>query len=186
MSRNSVSLAAPSQEDEVIQAFKGAMRRFAVSVSIITIANGAAKAGMTATAVSSMSMSPPSLLVCINRSARMHAEMHVGRAFCVNILNTDQAAVSSAFGGRLPAEERFSEGAWSASSVGVPYLSNAQVNVFCTVDATFDYGSHTIFIGKVESVRLNGKCRPLVYADGKYVSIADIESTENVPDLIWL
>ncbi len=186
MSRKSVLLAAPSQEEDVIQAFKGAMRRFAVSVSIITIANGTAKAGMTATAVSSVSMTPPSLLVCINRSARMHAEMHAGRVFCVNILNTDQAAISSAFGGRLPPEERFSEGAWSTSNEGVPYLSHAQVNVFCTVDTAFDYGSHTIFIGKVESVRLYGKCRPLVYAEGKYVSIADIESNESVPDLIWL
>lgn len=190
MSYVSVSQTSTSSEENVANAFKAAMRRFAVSVSIITISNDEAKFGMTATAVSSVSIDPPALLVCVNRSARLHGDMSPGKAFCVNMLNKDQAALSSAFGGRLPADERFLCGAWQAQDDCPPYLSDAQANVFCTVDVIFEYGTHTIFVGKVESVHLNGELRPLVYADGRYFSIAPApESAGSIPpdlDLTWL
>lgn len=185
----SVSVSPPplAEETDLIEVFKAAMRRFAVSVSIITIADAKTRAGMTATAVSSVSLDPPSLLVCVNRKARFHVDMHRGRRFCVNMLSDDQSALSSAFGGRLPADERFKLGTWLVQGIDPPYLSEAQANVFCTVDALFDYGSHTIFIGKVESVRLSGKCRPLVFADGRYFSIvAGADSIEAPPsDIDW-
>lgn len=187
MGSASVSPPPLAEESDLTEVFKAAMRRFAVSVSIITIADAKTRAGMTATAVSSVSLDPPSLLVCVNRKARLHVDMHRGRRFCVNMLTNDQSALSSAFGGRLPADERFKLGTWLVQGIDPPHLSEAQANVFCTVDALFDYGSHTIFIGKVESVRLSGECRPLVYADGRYCSLlARPDSIDAIPsDIDW-
>jgi flavin reductase len=183
-------LQALSPEAAVVNDFKAAMRRFAVSVSIITTADGPSRSGMTATAVSSLSTQPPSLLVCINRNARLHAEMSPGRKFCVNFLTSHHADLSSGFGGRLPPEERFALGAWVSQDDHPPYLSDAQANVFCTVDGTFDYGSHTIFVGKVQSVRINGAVQPLVYADGKYFTLTAqpgvVESISADMDFTWL
>lgn len=159
------------QDADVANAFKAAMRRFAASVSIVTISKGDTKAGITATAVSSLSMDPPALLVCVNRSASIHNDMCLGKAFCVNILNDEHADLSGAFGGRIPADERFSIGEWHWHDEMSPYLGDAQANVFCIVDEKIDYATHTIFIGKVESVRLNGEFRPLVFGDGQYFSI---------------
>ena len=187
MATESVSLQALAPRQGPLAAqFKAAMRRFAVSVSIITIADETAKFGMTATAVSSVSTDPPSLLVCINRSARIHAEMRSGRAFCVNVLNDDQAALSNAFGGRFPAEQRFSLGGWIDEDGRPPYLSDAQANVFCVIDTLLEYGTHTIFIGKVEAVRLHGEFQPLVYADARYFSVLPVPSTPSGPELTWL
>ena len=185
-----VTPPSPPQEGDVIPAFKAAMRRFAVSVSIVTVSEGQSPSGMTATAVSSVSIDPPSVLVCVNRAARLHAQMQRGSAFCLNILSNEQASLSSAFGGRLSAQERFSLGEWLLSPGHPPALSDAQANVFCTVDALFEYGTHTIFIGRVAEVRLNGRCRPLIYAEGRYHRIVPVpESIETTPpdmDLTWL
>ena len=186
--QDNAAVLGESQED-VVSDFKAAMRRFAVSVSIVTISGETTHSGMTATAVSSVSVQPPSLLVCVNRSTRVHVELQRGRTFCVNFLSHDHSALSGAFGGRLSAEDRFSLGAWAVEDGQPPYLRDAQANLFCTVDATFEYGSHTIFIGRVESVRLSGVLRPLVYADGRYFSIVARESAEGVlpeMDLTWL
>ena len=154
---------------DLVESFRTAMRRFAVTVSIITTTKDDGKSGMTATAVSSVSMDPPALLVCVNRTATIHSDMELGKKFCVNILSADHSGLSSAFGGKLPAHERFSLGTWHAERDGPPYLDDAQANLFCTVDATIDYGTHTIFIGKVIAVRLQGAVRPLVYGDGRYL-----------------
>jgi len=72
-------------------------------------------------------------------------------------------------GGKLPPEDRFSLGAWQTHGSGVPYLDDAQANIFCVVDAMLDYGTHTIFIGRAEAVRLHGDVRPLIYGDGRFI-----------------
>jgi flavin reductase (DIM6/NTAB) family NADH-FMN oxidoreductase RutF len=154
---------------ELAAAFKAAMRRFAATVTIVTVADGDTKSGMTATAVASVSTEPPALLVCVNRSASIHANLRMGANFCVNLLAADHIPLSAAFGGKLPPEDRFSLGAWQTHGTGVPYLDDAQANIFCVVDAMIEYGTHTIFIGRAEAVRLHGEVRPLIYGDGRFI-----------------
>jgi flavin reductase len=138
-------------------AFRDAMRRFATTVSIISCACGGCRYGMSATAVTSLSVDPPSLLVCVNKSTATHRALSRGGRFCVNILRSFHSRLSQAFSGKLKGEDRFRVGAWRKTDEGLPFLGDAQANLFCEVDRITDYGTHTIFIGRVYS--------PIVHAD---------------------
>lgn len=152
------------------EAFKQGMRRLASTVTIITLRDEHGQPmGMTATAVTSLSAQPFSLLVCINRSSRMHELLSIGTAFCVNLLSEGHDHLSFAFGGQLPQEERFALGGWELEEV--PYLKDAQVNFASAVDAMFEYGTHSIVVGRIDAIRMPGEFAPLVYGDGRYLPI---------------
>jgi len=162
----------PSQPHDLTGAFKGAMRRLATTVTIATTRGlDGQPIGMTATAVTSLSLDPPALLICVNRSASMHRVLTMGHRFCVNLLNCDHGELSRAFGGGLAPDRRFGLGSWEHGDGEVPYLADAQSNVFCVVDGLHDYGTHTIVIGRVESVRLHGDVRPLIFGDGRFLPV---------------
>ena len=150
-------------------AFRDAMRRFATTVSIISCSSGGCRYGMSATAVTSLSVDPPSLLVCVNKSTATHRVLSRGGRFCVNVLRSFHSQLSQAFSGKLKGEDRFSVGAWRDTEEGLPYLTDAQANLFCEMDRITDYGTHTIFIGRVSSAIVHADVDPLLYQDGKYV-----------------
>jgi flavin reductase (DIM6/NTAB) family NADH-FMN oxidoreductase RutF len=158
----------PLVSEELRASFKLAMRRFPAAVSVITSADQSRRHGMTATAVTSLSLDPPSLIVCINRATLLHDIMQVGRHFCVNVLRRDQAELSSAFSGAIAPEARFAVGTWHTSTEGVSYLAEAQVNIFCRKVAAVPYGTHTIFIGEAEAVNVHDPVEPLIYQDAQY------------------
>lgn len=149
-----------------------AMRRLARSVSVISCCDGERRYSMSATAVDSLSTEPPSLLICINRSSSIYPPLAAGADFCVNLLAAQQQDIAIDCSGRLKGEERFSTGNWQTSRDGVPYLHDAQASLVCRQDGRFDYGSHTVFIGKLLDVKLSGEIDPLVYVDGVYTTAA--------------
>ena len=165
-------MSSDSTELPDLQAsFIAAMRRFATTVTIVTVCPNRERSGMTATAVACVSTEPPAVLVCVNRTASIHANMEMNTPFCINLLAANHAAVSAAFGGKLGGAARFSVGDWDADSKGRAYLKDAQANVFCVVDSTLTYGTHTVIIGKVDAVRMHGSVAPLLYGDGKYLGV---------------
>ena len=103
---------------------------------------------ITVSSVTSISMNPPSLLICINKSSRIHDTLQVGSQFCVNLLNKHQTEH------------------WNINKV--PYLSNAQANIFCKVDKLTSYHTHTIVIGLVEDAKYADEISTLTYVDGEY------------------
>jgi hypothetical protein len=105
--------------------FRKAMRTLASAVSIISTAIEARRFGMTATAVCSLSMEPPALLLCINQSPSLHQPLLDARRFCVNILHADQDELARTFS-RQQIEDRFARGGWQADDAGVPFLVDAQ------------------------------------------------------------
>jgi len=152
--------------------FRSAMRALASAVSIVSTTHDGQRFGMTATAVASMSMSPPSLLVCVNQAASLHAPLLASGAFCVNILHAWQSALAQAFGSKQV--DRFAHGTWLLDDRAMPYLADAQASIFCDVDDIHAYGSHTVVIGKVYRVGVCGPVHPLLYQDGRYtVGLAD-------------
>ena len=154
--------------------FKLAMRRLATTVSILTCRAGAEPAGMAVTSVSSLSAEPPALLVCVNRLTRIHPSLDLGRAICLNLLADHQQGLCDVFGGGVPAAERFTNGKWDyAANFDAPYLLDAQANLFCRVDALFDYGTHSIVVGKVEMIRLHGEVRPLIFGNGGFMRVGE-------------
>jgi flavin reductase (DIM6/NTAB) family NADH-FMN oxidoreductase RutF len=158
----------PLNSAQINSAFRAAMRRFASTVTIITACDHERHHGMTATAVTSLSMDPPSLVICLNQKSLLHDIMFRARRFCVNVLHRDQADLSSAFSGAVAPEKRFEVGVWTRTEDGLPYLADAQANLFCRKAAALPFGSHTIFVGQVEDVGIRDVIAPLVYQDANY------------------
>jgi len=161
--------------------FRDAMRRFATTVSIISCASEGCRYGMSATAVTSLSFDPPSLLVCVNKSAATHRVLSRGGRFCVNVLRSFHSQISQAFSGALKGEDRFRLGAWRDD--GLPFLGDAQANLFCEIDRITDYGTHTIFIGRVYSAIVDEEVDPLLYQDGKYAIARPVSDGQSGRDL---
>jgi flavin reductase len=151
-------------------AFRSAMRRLAATVTVIsTRAENGLRHGMTATAVTSVSANPPAVLACVNRSAALHAQLSLGRLLCINLLHCSQQKLSEVFAASADGEARFGIGDWRADEHGVPYLADAQANVFCEIEALHAYGSHSVCIGRVTRATCRDDVAPLIYQDGAYM-----------------
>ncbi len=158
--------------EDLQSAMKAAMRRLAGTVCVVAARSGETCHAMSATSVTSLSMDPPSLLVCVNRAAPFHGVLAAAPEFCVNILSAEQAELSSACGGRLKGEARFGLGDWETAGPGAPRLRDGVASLLCRTAGRFDYGSHSIFVGEAREIRLSGKADPLLYLDGGYATAA--------------
>jgi len=147
-------------------AFRLAMRRFASTVSVISTLKDNVRHAMTATAVTSLSMEPPSLLVCVYRESRFHKILQDQELFCVNVLYSDQSEASQAFSKPATAQD-YDRFGWSNAD-GFCYLTDAQANLFCRNTRQISFGSHTIFIGTVLDVTLRESVAPLIFQNGQY------------------
>ena len=152
--------------------FRQAMRRVASTVNVISICVDGQPLGITATAVSSISMEPPSLLVCINRAAFVHAKMEDAAHFGVNVLHRDQEAIADMFADRGQHALRFTQG-WDNDGATPPRLLDAQACIRCRRIDSHAFGTHSIFIGQVEDVLVRDDVHPLVYLNGRYLSVTD-------------
>lgn len=155
-------------DDRTQHQFKIAMRRLASTVTIITTFDEGSRMAMVATGVSSLSVEPPSLLVCVARDASIHSTLARGEPFCVNLLAGHNQEVAQTCQKRSQGEARFEGGAWLTHINGVPYLADSQAALFCTPDRSIEYGSHTIFLGRISDVSIHGHISPLLYLDGRY------------------
>jgi len=164
-----ISETAPDQV--LADNMRQAMRRLAASVVIVTAYDGTRRYAMAATASTSVSMDPPSMLVCVNRSASLYPVLEKQDHFCIIMLGHHHHAISVACGGKSKGEDRFAIGDWQTDpETGAPYLADAQASLVCAREAVHSYGSHGIFIGRVKTVRLHGAVTPLVYVDGRYTT----------------
>ena len=164
-------MASLSLEDAhgVVVDFRAAMRRLSSAVAIVTARGDDGPVGMAATSITSLSLDPPAMLVCVNRTAGLHACLSTGAAICVNLLSADQRDVSAAFGGAIPCDRRFTIGRWGEDGQGLPALTGAQARLSCTVDQMIPYGTHSVVIARVAAVALEGVVAPLIYQDGAYL-----------------
>jgi flavin reductase (DIM6/NTAB) family NADH-FMN oxidoreductase RutF len=162
--------AAVSFNEELAAQTKLALRRLASSVAVVTCRDGETRHAMTATAVNAMSMQPPSMIVCVNRASAFHAAISRAGSFAINVLHRGQEQISKGCGGTVRGEDRFGLGGWSEDN-GVPVLPDAQARIVCAKEDRFDYGSHTIFLGRVTSVAIHGAVDPLIYVDGHYTGL---------------
>jgi len=156
--------------------FKQGMRALTGGVTIIgAYGPDGAPVAMTATAVSSLSAEPPSLLVCVNRSASIATALARLARFSVNVLAADQIDVAKAFGGQLDVRGtgRFIYGNWRRmDDTEVPILTGSRVSFECEVSHVHDWATHHIVIGTVLDVHFSlAKTQSLVYADGAYHAV---------------
>ncbi|MBT3851813.1 MAG: flavin reductase family protein [SAR86 cluster bacterium] len=145
-----------------------AMRYLAASVSVISAKNSSNKPfAMTVSSVTSLSIDPPSILVCVNKEASIHDILRNGSDLCINILTNDQRDISNLCSSKDLESSRFANDFWDQA--GFPYLKNAQANIFCKIDELISYHSHSIVIARVESANSSDSFNTLMYADGGYL-----------------
>ena len=163
--------------DELLEAYRSAMRHVAATVYAVTTGAGGDRYGILATAVSSLSFDPPSLLVCVNRAASLHAPLASAETFAVNVLGLGNRDVAEHFmrGG----SDRFAVGQWNVW-LGVPVLESAQSSFVCRRAHCHDFGTHSIFIGELIAAQHRADAAPLTYYDRHYIDIS--EAPEQPPD----
>lgn len=154
----------------VLEAFQAAMRHVAATVYAVTTGTAGKRHGILATAVSSLSFEPPSLLVCVNRTASLHEPLACADTFCVNVLGLANREIAKVFE-TARGEDRFALGDWREEH-GVPVLANAQSYFICRTAHRHEFGTHTIFIGELIDARHRQDAAPLTYYDRHYIDIS--------------
>lgn len=152
-----------------VTTFRQAMGFFPGAVTVITTGTGELKRGITATAVCSVTDSPPSLLVCVNRQTGTCQEIMRSGRFSVQLLDADQSDLALCFAGAGGATglEKFNPADWTDCPVGLPRLKSALVSLSCSVTSQSEIGSHIVFIGRLEDVALR-EGEALIYAQSKF------------------
>jgi flavin reductase (DIM6/NTAB) family NADH-FMN oxidoreductase RutF len=168
--RERTKAAMPAIECVSPDSFKQAMRRLAAGVTIVTTKHAHVRGGLTATAVCSLSIEPPQLLVCVNRSAAAHELIAEGENLCVNLLAHRHQTLAARFAGQtgILGSDRFRAGRWTTLKTGAPVLEDALASFDCIVTEKVAAASHTIFIGRVVDVHLRTNGKPLLYAQGAF------------------
>jgi flavin reductase (DIM6/NTAB) family NADH-FMN oxidoreductase RutF len=147
-------MTAPSGSGESA-IFRQAMREFAVGVSIVACGVGDARSGCTVTALTSLSLTPPTLLVCLSREAQTLMRLSETRAFSVNLLGARHRELADRFASRVGERgaARFAVGRWTTLATGSPLLADALTAIDCRVEEILERHTHAIVIGAVAAVQ---------------------------------
>src|ERR1700728_3333671 len=153
--------------------FREAMARLGAAVHIVTSAGPGGKTGFTATAVCSVSDTPATLLVCLNRRSKSAPLLSQNGVFCVNTLGAAEEKLADIFAGRRGThlEERFSVGESITLKTGSPVLASAVIAFDCRTIETKVVASHNVIFGAVQAVRLGPPGTALVYHDRLYKKV---------------
>ncbi len=152
-------------------AFRAVLGRYATGVTVVTTRGPEGyPVGLTVSSFTSVSLDPPLVLFCIDRSAGSEPVFAAADGFAVNILATSQAAVSARFAD--PASERFVEDRTVEWGSGAPVLADAMAALDCRVHARYDGGDHVIVVGLVLRAEVLDDAAPLIYWRGRYRALA--------------
>lgn len=145
--------------------FKLAMSQFASGVTVVTTENEGTRYGMTVASFASLSLHPPLVLVCIEKSVKTHEAIATAGKFGVSILAKDQADLSNRFASRR--DDKFEGVAIRSGELGVPLLDGAICTLECRLHATLPGGDHSIFVGEVVDAQTT-EAAPLLYFRSGY------------------
>ncbi len=151
--------------------FRQAMARLGAAVNVVTTDGPSGRAGFAATAVCSVSDTPPMLLVCLNRSASVFDAVVRNGALCVNVLASHHDTLSNLFGGKTSVDERFAAGNWQRTASGAYALEDALASFDCLVSDSKDVASHRVLFCSVLDVRQGADCKALIYQNRGYHKI---------------
>lgn len=160
--------------------FRKAMARFATGVTVITTGGTEGPAGMTASAVSSLSIEPLLLLVCINNRLPTHVAVESNGSFAVNVLGEEDEQLARRFA--TPGLDKFA-GLGVNHAFGVPVLERAIAHFVCNVTEQIPGGDHSIFIGAVKSCDYKPGRRPLLFLDSSFGAVRGPSDLSGYPDL---
>ena len=148
--------------------FLEVLRTTKQNVFILAAEKGEEKHAMTVSSVFSISLEPMSMMVSVNQRAGIHDVLGVNDKFSLNLLASNQIEIAEICSGSEEGQVRFEHDDWEMEEI--PYLKNAQSNLFCSCKKIIPLYSHSLVIGEVDKIFHSGNMNPLIYQDGKYVS----------------
>ncbi len=157
-------MSAPTSDE-----FRATLGRMATGITVITATVGDRDIGMTVSAFTSLSLSPPMVLVCIDQAATLHDLLADETAFGVNVLAAGQETLSRRFASGDPTD-RFAGVGYTRGALGAPLLDGTLAWLECRVAARHPGGDHTIVVGAVAEVGVREE-RPLLYYRSGYASL---------------
>ena len=164
--------AVPSSTDDAVDpsAFRATLGRFATGVGVMTVAVDGRTHGMTANAISSVSLEPPLVLVCVERSAAMAGFVRRSSTFALSFLAADQTELSNWFADPARADDgaQFAEVAHRVEVTGAPVIEGAVGWVDCRVETIHVAGDHDVVIGRVVGLGAGPATDPLLYYGSAY------------------
>jgi flavin reductase (DIM6/NTAB) family NADH-FMN oxidoreductase RutF len=150
---------------------KNAYARWATGVTVVTTRAGDRIHGMTVSAFSEVSLDPPLVLVCVDKTSNTRSVISESKVFAVNILERGQADLSTRFAAKEDEDRRFSGVDYQTGETGAPLLAGTVANLDCRLTDTHEAGDHFIFIGEVVALQLfDGE--PLMFHDRAYRGLA--------------
>ncbi len=150
--------------------FRAALSRFPSGVTVVTTCDEDGKPhGITVSAFCSVSLDPPRVLICIEKTTGSHLALAASRQFVVNILSAEQRELSERFASLTV--NKFEGVDLETNIDGVPVLLGCLCTLECRVTASYDGGDHSIFVGEVERAAVNDG-DPILYFRGDYRSIS--------------
>ena len=154
-----------SQENEHRLRFRDAMASLSAAVNIVTTSGPAGRCGITATAVCSVTDTPPSLMVCINRNSAMNPVFQENGRLCVNVLNHEQEMMARHFAGMtdVSMEERFLLEEWQTGVLGQPMLRHALASLEGEVTQVQSIGTHQMYLVEIKQITLSDGGHGLIY-----------------------
>ncbi len=151
--------------------FRRALSRRASGVAVVTAKSGDRVHGMTVSAFTEVSLEPPLVLVCADKTSNTLPVIRAGGVFAINVLARDQQELSARFAAKKDEDKRFDGLVTDVGRTGAPLLRGVAVNIDCRVLAEHDHGDHVIYVGRVEEVRSFDR-EPLLYFRGAYGGFA--------------
>ncbi|MDQ8935198.1 flavin reductase [Acinetobacter rudis] len=148
--------------------FKNAMSSLTSAVNVVTTTGETGSHGFTASAVCSVTDTPPTLLVCMNKSSRSHHHFVENKILTVNVLAAQHQHISNVFASKMSSEQRFEHGTWTTLETGAPVLKDALVSFDCHIEQIQEVGTHTIFICPIVAIQQNQQEQSLVYFNRAY------------------
>jgi len=143
--------------------------KFATGVTVASTKIGDETWGMTANAVTSLSLDPPLVILCIQKDVQSHAKFKEGGCFALNILSADQQEISDRFAFKGPKD--FSGLDTKTAETGAPILTESLGWVDCRLKEVLPGGDHDIFIGEIVAAEAPDGGQPLLYYGGKYAKL---------------
>ena len=148
--------------------FRKLLGRWTTGVTIVTTCAGEKIHGMTVSAFTEVSLSPPLVLVCADKGSHTHPVIEAGRVFAVNVLAAGQEELSDRFASKRDEWRRFEGLDWETAESGAPVLPGCVATFDCRVVAAHDTGDHVVYVGEVLWVDTDPEREPLLYASGSY------------------
>jgi flavin reductase (DIM6/NTAB) family NADH-FMN oxidoreductase RutF len=152
--------------------FRDALSKVASAVTIVATDGPGGAAGLTCSAVCPVSDTPPTLLVCVNRSSAVNQILKANRVLCVNGLRADHVELSQLFAGVgcVPMSQRFAPDRWRRLSTGAPCCKDSLVALDCRVTDVREIGTHSVFFAKVVATLHARNADPLIYFRRSYAT----------------